>query len=157
MRRSVAVAASFTAIAVLWTFVRDRQSNAGVHSSAVVDHPRLGVAPTESSRRPLPGLGEDPFAVPAPPAPPPAPPVSINRPSPPQRPPFPYEYFGRFTNMNGETDTYLRRDGQLVPIRDDMPLESGYVVESVTEAGAVIRHKPTGDVVRIDLPTYQRQ
>lgn len=154
MRRSVVIAAILTAIATGWILIREQEPSTVVRAvSRGTDPAAVGLA----MRRPLPGLNENPFGVPPPPPTPPPPPVTVDPPSPPQRPPFLYQYFGRLTNANGKLDTYLHRDGRLVEVQKGLALESGYIVDSVTEAQIVIRHQSSGDIVRIDLPAFRGQ
>lgn len=158
MRRGVAIAAALTAIAAAWTFFREEKSPVPpVESKRTQSGLSTDQTPILTTRMPLPGTGADPFALPPPPPPPAPPPVVASPPSTPQRPLFPYQYFGRLTNANGDLDTYLQRDGQLIALRQGLSLEPGFIVESVTEAQVVIRHHPTGDIVRIDLPTFKAQ
>lgn len=159
MRPGVAIAACLTAFAAAWTFFREENSSSVVRAVSKTDSTRLSShgASEWITRRPLPGLNVDPFALPPPPPPPAPPPAMASPPTPPQRPAFPYQYFGRLTNANGDLDTYLHRDGQLVPIRPGVSLDAGFTVESVTEAQVVIRHRPTGDIVIIDLPAFRGQ
>lgn len=160
MKSGLWIAVAATVILVVATYSRDDAQPSVV--AAVPSGKALPSSTGDSratngpTRRPLPGVGTDIFAVPLPPGP--APPVvsAPSAPPPPQRPPFPYEYFGRLTNLSGGHDTYLQRDGDLIPLLAGASLDAGYVVDSVTEGQVVIRHQPTGDVVRIDLPSFRQ-
>ena len=160
MRRGVVIAAILTTIATVWMLIREQEPSAVVRAISRGTGPQLSdtAGSALATRRPLPGLNENPFGVPPPPpAPPPPAPVTAAPPPPPQRPPFSYQYFGRLTNANGELDTYLHHNGRLVAVQKGLALESGYVVDSVSEAQIVIRHQSSRDIVRIDLPTFRGQ
>lgn len=161
MKIGLWIAVAATVILVVTTYSRDEDQPSVVANAAPTNRgfpASLGDtrATNNSTRRPLPGMGTDIFALPLPPPPPPQVVSAPTAPAPPQRPPFLYEYFGRLTNSSGELDTYLHRDGQLIPIRKGANLDAGFVVDSVTEEQVVIRHQPSGDLVRIDLPSFRQ-
>ena len=158
MKSALWIATIATAIFVVTTYFQDDEQPSTVAAvlKGLPSSPS-DIGPTgTSTRRPLPGRGADIFALPLPPAPPPPVVAPPNAPPPPQRLPFPYEYFGRLTNSSGELDTYLHRDGYLISIRAGAALDAGYIVDAVTEEQVVIRHRPSGDVVRIDLPSFRQ-
>jgi hypothetical protein len=78
-----------------------------------------------------------------------APPV----PPPVQPPPFGYQVFGRLTGPDGSNVVYLSQQERLSAISKGLDLENGFRVESITDAEVVVRHQPTGQELRLGIPT----
>lgn len=81
-----------------------------------------------------------PKAEPLPPPPPPPKPTA---------PAFPYTYFGRMVDINGNTITYLSRDDALIPIHPQQLLDNSYRIEAVTETQIVVTYVPLEEKIVI--------
>ena len=100
----------------------------------------------------------DPFLVA------PAPQEAPNKPPPPSAPPAPepppaptapaleYRYFGRVVGPDGQQITLLTRTGAPVPVSEGVPLDDGYIVESVRPDAVRLVYPPLGTVVELPLP-----
>ncbi|CDG81977.1 hypothetical protein [Janthinobacterium agaricidamnosum] len=162
-RQGLALAALLTLVLVGWTAWRDvqRQDAAALPAHGAV---RPGPAPAsinadgavgvaDTPRDPLVEAGGDPFRVvtflPPPPklapAPPPPPPAPVK----PGAPPFPYQYFGRMVNIDGQLLTYLTRDNALIPIRAKETLDNTYRIDSISETLIVMTYLPLNEKVEI--------
>lgn len=106
-------------------------------------------------RDPLLEAATDPFKVvsfvapvqaqSAPVAPPPAPVVQPK----PVAPQFPYQYFGRMVDVDGQKLTFLSRDGVLVPIKVGTVLDEMYRVDAVAEKQISLTYLPLNEQISI--------
>ncbi|HYD82128.1 MAG TPA: hypothetical protein VEC06_20170 [Paucimonas sp.] len=161
LRRGYALALAATVALVAWNAW---DGGAGASDSAAVVEPEprrpapgatpgagLHAAPGRSVRagmdeelakEPLVESDVDPFKVvsflPPPPkvaAPPPPPPK-------PTAPPFPYRYFGRMVGVDGKLVTYLTRNDELIPIREQDVLDNAYRIDSIGDTQIVVTYLP---------------
>ncbi len=100
----------------------------------------------------------DPFSVaPAPqqtppnlppPSPPPVPAAAL----PPAAPALEHRFFGRVVSPDGQQITLLTRTGVPVAVSEGVPLNDGYVVESVRPEAVRLVYPPLGTVVDLPIP-----
>lgn len=113
-------------------------------------------AAKNDERDPLLEAANDPFKVVsfvapvqaapvAPVAPPPAPVVQPK----PVAPQFPYQYFGRMIDVDGQKLTFLSRDGVLVPIKVGTVLDEMYRVDAVAEKQISLTYLPLNEQISI--------
>jgi len=126
-------------------------------TAARTDGPALTGQPAAKydERDPLLEAATDPFKVvsfvapvqaqAAPVAPPPAPVVQPK----PVAPQFPYQYFGRMVDVDGQKLTFLSRDGVLVPIKVGTVLDEMYRVDAVAEKQISLTYLPLNEQISI--------
>jgi hypothetical protein len=124
-------------------------SSAHQAAALAADRPSAGPGLT---RDPLTDTATDPFGVVSflPPQPkvvvlPPPPPP----PEKPTAPPFPYRYFGRIVDLNGNAVTYLTRNDELIPIRVQDVLDSVYRIDSISATQIVATYLPLDEKVAL--------
>lgn len=109
-------------------------------------------------RDPLIDADDDPFRVvsflppqaAAPPAPPPLPPAK------PTAPPFPFRYFGKMVDVNGNPVTYLARDDELIPIRVNDVLQDAYRIDAMDQNQIVVTYLPLNEKMTISIDSPPR-
>lgn len=163
-QKNLYLAALATLALCIWTAGRDQNSLVEPTTPTVSYRTQLitaasieNVAPSNSQpgnlldRASLPEATTDlfrpvSFQPPAPkaePLPPPPPPPK------PTAPAFPYTYFGRMVDINGNTITYLSRDDALIPIHPQQLLDNSYRIEAVTETQIVVTYVPLEEKIVI--------
>lgn len=163
-KKNLYLASLITFLFCIWTAWRDQDSlvESTTHTMA---HRTQPVKATSTANKPTippkPGglLDRDPFPeattdlfrlVSFQPPPPKAEPLPPPPPPPkPTAPAFPYTYFGRMVDINGNTITYLSRDDALIPIHPQQLLDNSYRIEAVTETQIVVTYVPLEEKIVI--------
>jgi hypothetical protein len=112
-------------------------------------------AAKSDERDPLLEAATDPFKVVSfvapvqamPVAPPPAPVVQPK----PVAPQFPYQYFGRMVDVNGQALTFLSRDGVLVPIKVGTVLDDVYRIDAMAGKQISLTYLPLNEQISISV------
>jgi hypothetical protein len=113
-------------------------------------------AAKNDERDPLLEAATDPFKVvnfvapvqAAPAAPPPPAPVVQPKPVAPQ---FPYQYFGRMVDVDGQKLTFLSRDSVLVPIKVGTMLDDVYRIDAVADKQISLTYLPLNEQISISV------
>ena len=108
-------------------------------------------------RDPLIESKNDPFKVvsflPPPPkviaTPPPPPPKPV-------APAFPYRYFGRMTDINGNVFTYLVRGEELSIVKEKQILDNVFQIESMSETQLIVKYLPLNEQSVISIQSAER-
>jgi len=166
------LAFSLTVGLVVWTAWNERQSEVStptkdnrtatkVSSTMSATVGRLSPASTSSEsvavRDPFIESKNDPFKVVSfLPPPPKVVPVAPSPPPKPTAPPFPYQYFGRMTDINGTVVTYLVRNNELSIVKEKQILEGVFEIESMNDSQLIVKYLPLDENSIIPLQTAEK-
>ena len=74
----------------------------------------------------------------------------------PSAPPFPYHFFGRMVDIDGNMLTFFIRDGNLIPVREGTVLDEEYHIDLVSESHVQVTYLPLNERLAIVLPSAAR-
>lgn len=84
-----------------------------------------------------------------------APPALSRAPPAPVAPPFPYVYFGRFTDGAGQVSTFLELEGELLAIQPGQLLPGEYRIDDVSQQQMSITYLPLNETTVIRLQSAE--
>ena len=91
---------------------------------------------------------------------PPAPKIVAPPPPPPPKPvapSFPYQYFGRMTDMDGKSLTFLTNTRDLISVKEKQTIDNVFEIESISETQLVINYLPLHEKQTIFLQTAENK
>jgi hypothetical protein len=133
-------------------------------AQALVQAPQRAISPPPQAsqapkgvqnRQPWTVANTDPFRLISFAPPPPAP-VAVQAPAPvpattPVAPPFPYQFFGRMVAVDGETLTFLIRDGSLVRVQQGDVIDGNYRIDGASDTQLLFTYLPLNEQSTLTL------